>query len=311
MKKGYWLPIVLASTALAAMPAKAQDASSQSSDADIQALRQQVQALQQRLDQMETERQTAAATPAPAPAATASAGSSLPGWLDGTSISGKADLNFSSIHQQSDGVNSSQNGTEADLKRFYLSVDHKFSDVFSADLTTDVRYGTNGVSNDGLLYVKKAYLQAKLSPAFYVRLGAADMPWIPFVENVYGYRFVENTLIDRTKYGTSSDWGVHVGGDIANGLVSYAVSAVTGHGYKTIARNTDTLDLEGRLSVQPIKQLVFAVGGYTGKLGKSMGGQPDTPHRASRFDALAAYTGQRARIGVEYFTAKDWNNVTS
>ena len=99
---------------------------------------------------------------------------------------------------------------QTELKRFYIGVDHKFNDVFSANLTTDFRYNTNGTSNDVLVYVKKAYLQAKLIPAFTVRVGAADLPWVPFVEGVYGYRFVENTLIDRTKFGTSSDWGVHV-----------------------------------------------------------------------------------------------------
>lgn len=310
MKTRYWLAVVLASTALAAVPAHAQDASSGTTDAQIDALRQQVQALQQQLDQLQQQQQAAAAAPAPAPAPVASA-SSLPSWLDGTSISGKAYLNFSSIHQLSDGKTGGAGGAQADLKRFYLSVDHKFNDIFSADLTTDVRYGSNGLSNDDVLYVKKAYLQAKLSPAFWVRLGAADLPWIPFVENVYGYRFVENTLIDRTKYGTSSDWGVHVGGDLANGLISYQVSAIDGHGYKTLSRSSDTLDLEGRLSIQPLHKFVVAVGGYTGKLGKSVAGQPDTPHNATRFDALAAYTGKRARVGIEYFTAKNWSNVTS
>lgn len=305
------MPVVLASTALAAVPAHAQSASSgQTTDAQIDALRQQVQALQQQLDQLQQQQQAAAAAPTPAPAPVSSS-SGLPSWLDGTSISGKAFLNFSSIHQLSDGKTGGAGGAQADLKRFYLSVDHKFNDIFSADLTTDVRYGSNGLSNDDVLYVKKAYLQAKLSPAFWVRLGAADLPWIPFVENVYGYRFVENTLIDRTKYGTSSDWGVHVGGDLANGLISYQVSAIDGHGYKTLSRSSDTLDLEGRLSVQPLHKFVLAVGGYTGKLGKSVAGQPDTPHNATRFDALAAYTGKRARVGVEYFTAKNWNNVSS
>ena len=48
-------------------------------------------------------------------------------------------------------------------------------------------------------YIKKAYLQAKLDPAFIVRLGAADLPWVPYVENQYGYRHIENTIADRTE----------------------------------------------------------------------------------------------------------------
>ena len=164
------------------------------------------------------------------------------------------------------------------------------------------------------IYVKKAYLQAKFDPALIVRVGAADLPWVPFDEGVYGFRFVENTLqTDRTKFGTSSDWGVHVLGSFANNLVSYQVSAIDGQGYKTLARSSDTLDLEGRVSVNPLKVITLAVGGYTGKLGKSAGNLPDsaTPHTASRFDALAAYTDKRIRAGIEYFAATNWNSMSN
>lgn len=233
------------------------------------------------------------------------------GWFANTSISGKAFFNVSNISQKRNGVDQITNGTEAELKRFYIGVDHKFNNIFSANLTTDFRYGTNGTSNDVLLYVKKAYFQAKLDPAFTVRVGAADLPWVPFAEGIYGYRFIENTLIDRTKFGTSSDWGVHVLGSFGpNNLVSYQISAINGSGYKTLARNSDTIDVEGRVSVSPIKPITLAVGGYTGKLGKSADNGAST-HRATRFDALAAYSSKRVRAGVEYFAAKNWNNVNT
>ncbi len=45
---------------------------------------------------------------------------------------------------------------------------------------------TTGASQ---LFIKKAYLQAKYDPAFTIRLGAADLPWVPFVEGIYGYRY--------------------------------------------------------------------------------------------------------------------------
>jgi hypothetical protein len=182
--------------------------------------------------------------------------------------------------------------------------------MLSANITTDFRYNANGTSKDVLVYVKKAYVQAKLDPALTVRVGAADMPWIPFVEGLYGYRFVENTLSDRTKFGTSSDWGVHVLGTVGNGLVNYQVSAVNGAGYKTLSRSSNTIDLEGRVSVNPIKEVTLGVGGYTGKLGKS-NDTVNVNHRATRFNAVAAYTNKRIRAGIEYFAAKNWNNVTT
>ncbi|HET7575996.1 MAG TPA: porin [Sphingomicrobium sp.] len=295
---------LLAYSALCASPAVAQSAPP--SQDDIAALRAQIQAMQTQLDRLQADQ--AAAPPVAVPPKPAA-----PDWWDDTKISGKAFFNVSTIDQKSDGADSSANGTQAELKRFYLGVDHKFNDTFSANLTTDFRYGTNGTSKDVLVYVKKAYVQAKLSPAFFVRVGSADLPWVPFAEGLYGYRFVENELIDRTKFGTSADWGVHVGGSLANGLVSYAASAINGAGYKTLSRSSNTIDLEGRISVNPIKPITLGVGAYTGKLGKSADNLPDsaTPHRATRFNAIAAYTDKRLRAGIEYFAAKNWNNVNT
>jgi hypothetical protein len=316
-------------------------------DAKIEELEAKVDALTRRLDQQEAAQQAMAQQAANAQATAASAQSQAAtaltqtqaaqiqvatvenevpplakavktGWFANTTISGKGFLNVSNIDQKSTDLagvttRSAQNGTQTELKRFYVSVDHKFSDVFSSDVTTDFRYNTNGTSKDVLLFVKKAYLQAKFDPGLAVRIGAADLPWVPFAEGIYGYRFVENTLTDRTRYGSSVDWGVHVLGTFGNNLVSYQVSAVNGSGYKTLTRGSDTIDLEGRIGVSPIKSVTFAVGGYTGKLGKSAANLPGTatPHTANRFDALAAYTDKRIRAGIEYFAARNWNTITS
>jgi hypothetical protein len=232
-----------------------------------------------------------------------------PLWYSDTKIGGKAYFNFSNINQKSNGDTVNQSGTQTELKRFYLSVDHKFDDMFSANLTTDFRYGANGLTKDVAIYVKKAYFQAKFSDAAVLRVGAADLPWVPFAENVYGFRHIENTLIDRLKYGTSSDWGIHLGGDLVGGKVSYAVSAINGQGYKTLSRSNKAIDLEARLSAKPVDFITLAVGGYTGKLGKDVAGVDDVHHNATRVNALAAYTGKRATLGVEYFSAKNWKNV--
>jgi len=277
--------------------------------AKIELLEQQVQALQTSIDALKVQ-----VAPEGKPAfATAKAS-----WAESTKISGKGFLNVSSINQNSTDLagvktNNAQNGTQAELKRFYIGVDHEFSPIFSGNITTDIRYNANGTTKDVLVYVKKAYLQAKFDPALTVRVGSADLPWIPFVEGIYGYRFVENTVTDRTKFGTSADWGVHALGSFAGGKINYAVSAINGAGYKTLSRSSNTIDLEGRVSVNPVKSITLALGGYSGKLGKSADNLPQTatPHRATRLTALAAYTEGPVRVGVEYFKATNWTTVTS
>ena len=305
------LPVLLASAAFAT-PAVAQSTSATApiTAEQIATLQAQIQALQTQVNQLQTAQAATATRVAAAPAAGPAPSSDVPGWVKNTTISGKVFANVSNIDHESDGVDQSDNGTQAELKRFYLGVDHKFNDVFSANLTTDFRYNANGTSKDVLVYVKKAFVQAKLSPAFFVRVGAADLPWVPFAEGLYGYRFVENELVDRTKFGTSSDWGVHIGGSLAGGKISYAASAINGAGYKTLSRSSNTIDLEARISANPIKNVTIGIGGYSGKLGKSSDVN-DTEHRATRLNAIAAYTDKRVRAGVEYFQARNWNNVTS
>jgi len=227
--------------------------------------------------------------------------------VNDTTIGGKMYVDFSNIDQKnSDSGKTAASGTGLDVKRFYLSVTHNFDDIWSANLTTDFNYvGSDGQTN---LFVKKAYVQGKFDQAAVLRLGSADMPWIPFVENVYGYRYVENTLIDRLKYGNSADWGVHLGGDVGAGRsVNYAVSVVNGNGYKNPGRSK-SVDVEGRVGLVPFENMTVAVGGYSGKLGKDVQGVA-TPNRATRGDILVAYASKQFRLGAEYFTASNWNNV--
>ncbi|HWW63306.1 MAG TPA: hypothetical protein VNZ43_00960 [Sphingomonadaceae bacterium] len=277
----------------------AQDAAQRETRAQAEAAAQQAQAAQAQVQQIPDQVQTAMAR----------APKDKPKWFDDTSISGRMYFNVSSVKREVNGQETEHDGGFL-IKRFYLGVDHKFNDVFSGNITTDIDsvVGTNGSTIGKGLYVKKAYLQAKLDKALVIRLGAADLPWIPYAEGLYGYRHIENTLADRTKFGTSADWGVHVMGEFADGLVSYQVSAIDGAGYRD-PKFTKTIDLEGRISVA-YKGFNVGVGGYTGKLGKD---QQDaiTHHRANRLNALIAYKTKLFTVGGEYFSAKNWTQVTS
>jgi hypothetical protein len=308
---------------------------------EVEALRGQVQSLEQRLDQQgAAQRQTAATAQAAqeqAQAAQAQVQASAddikripgtveqdvvahipvakPSWADNTSVHGTVFADLSNIDQKSNGVKQAPTGTGFDIKRAYIGIDHKFNDIFSANLTTDFQYSSAISATE--LYVKKAYLQAKLSDALVIRAGAADLPWVPFVEDIYGYRYVENVLIDRTKFGTSTDWGLHASGKVADGLFNYAFSVVDGAGYKTPGTGganptfgrSQRMDVEGRVNVN-WDGFVVGVGGYDGDLGKDVIGTV-VHHNATRFDAIAAYTTPSIRLGVEYFSASNWNTVTS
>ena len=282
--------------------AQAQAASTQAAAAQTQAVaaQTQAQAAQSQIETIpgEVKSEVAAATP-------------KPGWWANTTVGGRVFADVSGINNFSNGVRQPNSGVDYDIKRFYLIFDHKFNDVFSANLTTDFTYDS-GPAAATQLFIKKAWLQAKVNDALIFRAGANDLPWVPFVENLYGYRFVENTLIDRTKFGTSTDWGLHAFGSLADGIVSYQVSVIDGEGFKKpatgIANRTDSVDVEGRLSAT-YDHFTIGVGGYDGKLGHDVVGTP-TFNTAQRFNAVVAYVNDRFRLGGEFFWAKNWNDVT-
>lgn len=218
-------------------------------------------------------------------------------------------------------------GTGFDVKRFYLIVDHKFNDIWSADLTTDAQFSTaattqaatptggtttvltNGNTSGGVseVYIKKLYVQGKFDDAFVLRIGSADLPWIPYLENLYGYRYVEKLALDRLGLGTTTDWGLNVAGK--GGVFDYSASVVNGGGYKNPTRTKD-VDFEGRIGVRPIEWLTLAAGVYSGHLGQINATNQSFPsNTGTRFDFLAAVNYAGLRLGVEYLNAKNFKTV--
>lgn len=279
----------------------------------LQALQGQIAALQAQLDSLQerTDAQSdinvASAQATEASQATQDKLDKLAKLVNDTRVSGKMYFDLTSIDQQANGNDTSASGFSLDVKRFYLGIDHKFNDVWSANLTTDFQYSSS-LDSAADIYVKKAYIQGKFSDAFTARIGSADLPWVPFAEKYYGYRYVENTLIDRLKFGTSADWGVHAFGDLGSAKAfNYAVSMVNGSGYKKMQRSNG-MDVEARLGYSPVEGLVLAVGTYSGTLGQETG-TVDSLHTATRNDAMIAFANDRFRVGAEYFSAKNWSNV--
>ena len=214
-----------------------------------------------------------------------------------TTVGGKLYTDFSSISSDPDSAN---DGIGVDVKRFYFGANHKFDDTWQANITTD--FTKDSSVGKTQVYIKKAYFQVKLADMATLRMGSADLPWIPYAEGVYGLRYVENTLIDRTHFGTSADWGLHLMGK--NEMVDYQVSLVNGRGYGDFTRSK-SMDISGRVGFHPVEGLTLALGGRSGKLGQDTQ-TGTTANTATRFDLLAAYKTGPVDVGVEYFSAKNF-----
>jgi hypothetical protein len=216
-------------------------------------------------------------------------------YTDATSKSNKDDAT---------GIKSGDSGTGVDVKRTYFTFTHQFDPMWSATFQSDI--GDQGAKRYDV-FVKKAYVEAKVTPLAVFRLGSADTAWIPYVEGIYGLRYVEQTITDHLSFGASADWGFHVTG--SSPLVQYQISAENGRGFSNPSRSK-SVDFEGRISLTPIQGLNLAVGGYSGKRGLETDAVP-ARHTATRQDALIAYNTGLFRVGGEWFEAKNWNNVTT
>jgi hypothetical protein len=225
---------------------------------------------------------------------------------ESTTIGGRLFIDMTDVSLKNNGVSQPASGYGVDVKRGYLIVNHTFDKTWAANVTTDFNYVAN--DSETQVYIKKAYVQGKVSDALVGRLGSADTPWVPFVEDIYGYRYVELEIIDRLKFGTSADWGLNAAGKTTNSKLNYSVSLLNGNGYKNPTRSNG-MDTEARIGFVPIEGLTLALGFYSGKLGKDIDTAPPTLHTANRETALVAYNKKALRLGLEYFSTDNWNNV--
>ncbi len=272
-----------------------------------------------------------------AAAVTICAGATTAFAADGdTKVGGSVFFDVSHISLQNENaagakVDTPPTGTGFDVKRFYLIIDHKFNDVWSADLTTDAQFSTastatvttptgtttaltnqNTTGGASEVFIKRLYLEGKFDQAFVLHIGSYNMPWISLVEGLYGYRWVEKTATDRLGFAQTTDWGLNATGTAGgNDLFSYSASVVNGGGFKNPTRTKD-VDFEGRVSVKPVDWLTAGVGFQSGHLGQITASNESFPsNTASRLDAAVGVNKSGFRIGGEYFQAKNYKTVNS
>jgi hypothetical protein len=259
-----------------------------------------------------------------------------------TTIGGELFSDFSRIQLQNENatgqrVDTAPNGTGFDIKRLYLIVDHRFNDIFSADLTTDAQFSTastttvttpppagstttgtataltNQNTSGGVteVFIKKLYLEGAFNKLFVLRVGAYNGAWTSLVESNYGYRYIDKTTTDRLGFANTADWGLHASGVYGANLVNYQLSVVNGAGYKNPSRTKD-VDIEGRIAVNPIEWLTLGGGFYSGHLGQVTAANENFPkHTATRFDGLVAVNIIGIHVGTEWFEAKNYKTVNS
>jgi hypothetical protein len=223
-----------------------------------------------------------------------------------THVGGMVFVDASDREAHTQGMRTPDSGINADLTRFFVTVDHRFSDIWSVHATTDINWRRHSDPSD--LWLRYAYVQGRFDKAFTLRLGSALMPWVKIVNKWYGFRYVEKGVVTRAKMANPVDWGVHVLGSFgASDRWHYAAAAVTGAGFKK-PRLGNGPDIGALLAWQSSEHTVLAINAYRGTLGKDAGTRR-ARHTARRHGFMAAYDNGRWRVGGQYFRADDWNQV--
>lgn len=219
-----------------------------------------------------------------------------------TRVSAQIFVNASQLDR--DGVVTDDEGLAMELKRTFITLDHRFNERWSAQVTTDVQWLRNSDPTD--VWVRHAYLQRSFGNGSWLRLGNAPTPWIQAESQREGYRYVDPGLIARTKMGAPADYGVH--GQYRQGDFVYAASVVTGGGFQK-PRLGNRADVEARVGWTPAKGVELAAGGYRGTRAQDAGSRP-REHTAQRWNVMASWVGERSRVGAQYFRAEDWTRIT-
>src|SRR3954447_5251522 len=94
-----------------------------------------------------------------------------------------ADASSKTNKDEATGIKSADSGVGVDVKRTYFTFTQQFDKTFSAVFQSDI--GDQGAKRYDV-FVKKAFVEAKVNPMAVFRLGSADTAWVPYVEGIYG-----------------------------------------------------------------------------------------------------------------------------
>ncbi|QXD14777.1 hypothetical protein GQ464_015320 [Rhodocaloribacter litoris] len=177
------------------------------------------------------------------------------------------------------------------FRRVYLTFDFAISEVWSARLRTEMNSPGDFTSNARLEpFAKDLYLRWK-SADHQVYAGLSSTPTWNVVEDVWGYRSVEKTLVDLQRLGSSRDIGLAARGNLdAARRVRYHVMFANGGG--TGAETNKGKKAMLSLALYPNDTAVFEL----------YGDVDDRPGETNRYtlQAFAGFHFETGRAGIQY-----------
>ena len=168
---------------------------------------------------------------------------------------------------------SSQEGAnEFDIGRVYVTVKGAVAEKFHYRVTADVgreevyKYNLEYDPVTGVytlvetkslgrldFFAKYAYVDVRdVIPHHSIYGGIEKTPWAPYENGIWGWRVIRKVAYHERGYGTTSDLGLGVGGEFANGLIQHHLTYTNGAGFKKAEDGLSGKAVAYRLSVFPL-----------------------------------------------------------
>ncbi|PSQ80777.1 MAG: hypothetical protein BRD41_04310 [Bacteroidetes bacterium QS_1_63_11] len=175
-------------------------------------------------------------------------------------------------------------------RRLYLTTDFRLSRTLEGRARLEANEGSSG-PNGPMPFVKDLYVTWQYNGDHSATIGVTEPPVFEVSTDMWGYRSLEQTILDRRGIASSRDFGLRLDGPLlAAGHVRYAVMYANNN-----STNPETDPYKrgyGRLSATPTDRLTLVAGAdYTA--------HQDQREYSVRGSAFVGYEARRVRVGLE------------
>lgn len=206
------------------------------------------------------------------------------------------------------------------VDRAYFGAKYYFNDDWMMRITTDTHLDTALGKKNNNIFLKYAYVEGKLfGKAAVLRLGQSHTPWIDYEQGLWKHRYVSKVFVDSKGFDSSSDLGIGLKGELADGMFKYWITETAGAGYShpgmhkdvvtgSWAKGVKAFDFDGRIGIYPIKGLTLDFqlrDGFKGtKYFDKANGQTTPGTRHTLYQGMVSYGTHDWRLGSNYLTER-------
>jgi hypothetical protein len=193
--------------------------------------------------------------------------------------------------------------TDADFNAFeitrnYIDIKYNYSDTIRFRLTPDFfRQGDGPL--EGI--IKYAYVEFKNPLGLEnqtFRIGMNPTAWEGYLNDWWGFRWIEKTPSGTWKMTTSSDLGITLLGNLLDKFVSYQVSLSNGEGYNGSPEADSAKAFEATVDLLPIKEMPIHFFGHV-RLAQEIS---EIESDDNLYAGAVYYKDSSLRLGAEYLS---------